>query len=335
MDWFEQITGFKELDYETTQSRLSVVDGRLCSTHTDRRPVVGAFEIPSLAELRQRTQGMSLVGGVTSVSAFSAEARQLHSDPRYHGAMFQVASQFNLLEMVGPTVTPEHGVTRYINDPTQGPACAIAAGAATIFRNYLVDVEGGIGQRETRQIDCLADLGKELAASLGRPLDALWAMRNGYALCSREGVAAIDAYLAGCSLERLDVLRGLLRIGIQTNTEITDAAAQMGQCVSQAFCSALPVAYSRLPGAPWERFATLVLEACYEATIRAAALNAQIGGCQEVLLTQVGGGAFGNETPWIHAAIKRSLPLARDLGLATQIICYGSVPKDVRELISS
>ena len=33
-------------------------------------------------------------------------------------------------------MTPEDGVTRYKDDPTQGPACAIAASAATMYRNY-------------------------------------------------------------------------------------------------------------------------------------------------------------------------------------------------------
>jgi len=32
----------------------------------------------------------------------------------------------------------KHGVTRYQHDHTQGPACAIACGAATIYRNYFV-----------------------------------------------------------------------------------------------------------------------------------------------------------------------------------------------------
>ncbi len=52
--------------------------------------------------------------------------------------MFQVASQFNLLEMISPNVTPDDGIGIYENDPTQGPACAIACGAGTIYRNYLV-----------------------------------------------------------------------------------------------------------------------------------------------------------------------------------------------------
>ena len=83
----------------------------------------------------------------------------MHRSPENAGALFQVASQFNLLEMVGPTVTPELGVTRYKDDPTQGPACAIAAGAATIYRNYFAPVDGSHGQTTKRQLDGLADLG--------------------------------------------------------------------------------------------------------------------------------------------------------------------------------
>ncbi|MCK5683507.1 hypothetical protein KAJ27_05280 [bacterium] len=55
--------------------------------------------------------------------------------------MFQVASQFNLLEMVSPGVTPEEGVGRYEHDHTQGPACAIACGVGTIYRNYFEAIQ--------------------------------------------------------------------------------------------------------------------------------------------------------------------------------------------------
>ena len=48
----------------------------------------------------------------------------------------EVASQFNCLEMVGPGTRPEDGVTIYAKDATQGPACALACPAATVFRNY-------------------------------------------------------------------------------------------------------------------------------------------------------------------------------------------------------
>lgn len=48
---------------------------------------------------------------------------RLHGSPEFEGAWFQVASQFNALEMPSPSVTPEQGVTAYVHDRTQGPAC--------------------------------------------------------------------------------------------------------------------------------------------------------------------------------------------------------------------
>ena len=86
----------------------------------------------------------------------------MHQAPEYAGALFQVASQFNALEMTGPNVTPEDGVTRYQHRPDlQGPACAIAAGAATIYRNYFAPVAGGVTARPAkRQLDGLAAVGE-------------------------------------------------------------------------------------------------------------------------------------------------------------------------------
>jgi hypothetical protein len=71
---------------------------------------------------------------------------RMHRMPENDGALFQVASQFNLLEMTAPSITSEQGVARYQLDRTQGPACAIAAGAATIYRNYFA-------QTPERQLD--------------------------------------------------------------------------------------------------------------------------------------------------------------------------------------
>ena len=101
-----------------------------------------------------------------------------------------MASQFNVLEMTGPNVSPEEGVTQYVRDRTQGPACAIAAGAATIYRNYFLPVAGESGQTSTRQIDGLAEVGEALSAALVRSVETLWQMRNGYALCHQTGLEA-------------------------------------------------------------------------------------------------------------------------------------------------
>ncbi|MEJ8816200.1 hypothetical protein WKW77_34485 [Variovorax ureilyticus] len=138
-------------------------------------------------------------------------------------------------------------MTIYQNDPTQGPACAMAAGAATIYRNYFAPTAGGLGQTCNRQLDGLADLGQALSVAMQRPLDELWTMRNGYALCSQDRLNLLTQHLKSRSDAELDALRGKLRIGVHSDVEVTDAPTTPGPIVSQAFCSALPVAYGELP----------------------------------------------------------------------------------------
>ena len=240
-----------------------------------------------------------------------------------------VASQFNLLEMTSPAVSPEDGVTRYAHDPTQGPACAIAAGAATIFRNYFVPTEAGLGQTRESQLDGLRDVGLELSAATGRPVDQLWQMRNGYALCSRDGMDDISRYLDAAGEERIDAIRGKLRIGLHWDVDVTDGTTRPRPRVSQAFCSALPISYSSLAFADGRAFATLVLEAAYEATLLAAVVNAQRGVSNRVLLTLLGGGAFGNDRQWILSAIRRALRLPIVKGLDVRIVSFGWPPDDL------
>jgi len=104
---------------------------------------IGELELVPLQVLRERVKSTGVPSGRLKVSVVIGDVRKMHQEPENAGALFQVASQFNLLEMDRPTVTPEDGVTRYQHDRTQGPACAIAAGAATIYRNYFAPVGGG------------------------------------------------------------------------------------------------------------------------------------------------------------------------------------------------
>lgn len=323
MDWFERLTGFKEGNPTETQSRLEVRDGRLNSKVNGQSYAVGQLELVSLAELRVRTSQVRSTGKL-EVTSIIGDVRRMHQSPEFAGALFQVASQFNLLEMINPEVKPEDGVARYQHDATQGPACAIAAGAATIYRNYFVPVDGGTGQCGGRQVDALADLGEGLSHRLGSPGAKLWNMKNGYALPSRDNLRAINAALAEASDSELDELRGLLRIGIHSNVEVTDAQQLPGPIVSQAFCSALPVSYTGIESATWQPFASLVLEAAYEATLLAGIINATRGRSRKVLLTQLGGGAFGNETRWIHSAMLRALKIVRNHDLEIYLVSYGS-----------
>jgi hypothetical protein len=157
-------------------------------------------------------------------------------------------------------------------------------------------------------------------------------MQNGYALCARTGLDGIAEHLSALSPDQLDVLRGQLRIGMHRDVEVTDTEGERRPLVSQVFCSALPVAYTRVPPSHWQAFASLVLEAAYEATMSAALLNAKRGASNVVLLTQLGGGAFGNHDDWIHAAMRRSLEKVREFDLDVKLVSDGAPSRAIAQI---
>lgn len=332
MDWFEKLSGFRESDYASTRAKFEVSGTQLRSLVTDASYGIGTFELCSLQSLREEARGAGPRRGRLKASIVTGDVRAMHRQPENAGSLFQVASQFNMLEMVGPSVTPEHGVTRYEGDRTQGPACAIAAGAATIYRNYFVPVGDVHGQTAKRQLDGLADIGAALGNGLGVPVERLWTMQNGYALARQPGLDLISRYLGTLGASRIDDLRGRLAIGLHRDVEATEAGSNPRPLISQAFCSALPVAYSGIATSHWERFALLVLEAAYEATMWAAILNAQRGVSNVVFLTFLGGGAFGNDDRWIFAAIRRALLTVAVYDLDVRLVCYSAPPDAVERL---
>lgn len=173
-DWFSDLFGFEERSPEQVRTHLEVDGTVLRSRENGASYRIGVLETPSLRELRMRASRAGAdqppvapaSTGPIRVRNVVGEAGALHADPRNEGALFQVASQFNLLEMLSPGVSPEDGVTRYADDGTQGPACAIAAGAATAYRNYFAIVDGKEGQDADRQIDCLRDMSFLICMSL-------------------------------------------------------------------------------------------------------------------------------------------------------------------------
>lgn len=325
--WFETLTGFREESTKQVRENMSVNGNLLKSRINGKEYACGLFDTLSLAELRDRVNQTEGNSGKLSAREVIADVQQLHIEKSNAGSLFQVASQFNLLEMVSPNVTPEQGVGGYEYDLTQGPACAIAAGAGTIYRNYFVDVNGNPGQTAKNQIDCLADIG----TALGNSNNRLWEMRNGYALASLEGLIEINNKIKSATESEIDELRKLLRIGIQWNTEVTLGNSK--HTVTQAYCSALPVAYSQQSSELWAGFAGIVLEASYEAAICTGILNSLKTGNNKVYLTLIGGGAFGNERAWIINAIKRSLNIYKHVGLDVFIVSHGYSNSHIQELI--
>lgn len=326
--------GFVEKNPKQVRSSLHLSeDGILTSNHSDVRIQCGDLQIPSLAELRSDSaNNVTLVpSGPLKVSEVVTDVQQLHKDPVNAGALFQVASQFNLLEMASPQAIPENGVGIYGYDRTQGPACAIACSGGTIYRNYYAPVRKNgrtmIGQTAKHQVDCLVDMG----VALGNSSKRLWKMKNGYVLATKEGLEHIHHQLFSCSDSERDEYLQLLRIGIQKDTQVT-----LGGCkhtVTQAYCSALPISYGQHPVEKWEAFARLILEASYEATFHAAILNAASTRNNKVFLTLVGGGVFGNKEEWILDAIEKCLNMFADYALDVNIVSYGRPNDAVLSLV--
>lgn len=317
MSWFENLTGCVGESPESVQKHLFIEGQRLHSRLNGKSWLCGELETPTLAQLRQRVRNIKRDLAPISVRNVVGNVQHLHLNRANENAVFQVASQFNLLEMTSPRVTPECGVGIYEHDFTQGPACAIAAGAGTSYRNYFVDINGRIGQTADNQIDCLSGIAKLLDNSKQR----LWKMVNGYALPSAEGLEEINRKLESMDEAALDAVRQALQIGLHWDTQVTLGDAS--HTVSQAYCSAMPVAYTPHTKELWAPLAKLVLEAAYEATICAAILNGDRNRNNRLFLTRLGGGAFGNNPDWITDAISRSLELYSDSGLDVAIVSYG------------
>lgn len=326
--WFEELLGFKEISPENVRKKIFLDGQSLVSEVNGKSYQFGTLEIPTLKDLKEQSP-LGICKGKISLNELVGNVQEIHCDPQNKNALFQAASQFNLLEMVSPHVSPERGVGIYERDYTQGPACAIACGAGTVYRNYFVPIKDQIGQTMTTQVDCLELIGKEL----GNKDFGLWEMTNGYALINQKGLLNINAQISGLTPESREELKEKLKIGIQWNTQVTISSTS--QVVSQVYCSALPVSYSHIDFYYYESFARLILEATYEATLHAALINLEQTDCNKVFLTLVGGGAFGNEMNWISDSIKKAVSKFLNTPLDVRIISHGSSNSDVVELIKN
>lgn len=325
--WFKKLMGFEEISAENVRNNI-VIDGfTLVSKVNKKSYTYGELTTPTLNYLRNQLN-INLFDKSISVSEIVSRVENLFCDSNNKNAVFQVASQFNLLEMVGPHIMPENGIDKYEYDLTQGPACAIACGAGTIYRNYFVKVNGKIGQTFYNQIDCLGLIGEKL----NNRDSELWKMSNGYALLTQEGLLKINAHIASLNKIEFEELKGNLKVGIQSNTEVT--LNENKQFVTQVFCSALPVAYSQIDFIYWESFARLILEATYESIFYVALINYKKTGSNKLFLTLVGGGAFGNECAWIIDSIEKVVEKFKNTPLDIKIVSFRKSNIDVQKLVN-
>jgi len=327
--WFEQLMGFAEETPEQVRQNIEFQGNTLTSRINGQTYHCGTLEVPSLTELRNQAEG--LLGkkkGRLQAREVIGNVQDFHKEPENAHALFQAASQFNLLEMASPHATPEEGVGIYEFDRTQGPACAIVCGAGTIVRNYFVELGDQIGQTASLQVDCLKGLGN----FFGNEESTLWHMQNGYAFATEAGLMNISKKIEGLSTQEYESAKGLLQLGIQWDTEVI--LSPQRHKVSQVYCSALPVGYSHIYPEKWEAFARLILEATYEATLFTTLINRAKTGSNKVFLTLVGGGVFANEEEWIIESIIRNLLRFKEEELDVQFVSYGGSNPVVQEILS-
>jgi hypothetical protein len=325
--WFEELTGFKEESAGNVRSNLRIEGDYFISTVDNKKFAFGALELLTLDQLKDRSKNIAYFKDRIQVSEIVADVQKLHAVPENAYALFQAASQFNLLEMAHPDIIPEQGIDRYENDRTQGPACAVACGAGTIYRNYFVPVNEQTGQTATNQVDCLDLIGTALENAKFN----LWEMKNGYALFNKNGLLSLNKKLANLRTLEREKLKRKLKTGIQWNTEVTKSTTR--HKVTQIYCAALPVAYSHIDASYWEPFARIILEATYESTLYAGLLNLEKNNCNLVYLTLVGGGAFGNEERWILESMQKAISKFKNTPLNVKIVSYGRTNNKLKNVL--
>ncbi|WP_146188217.1 hypothetical protein [Ascidiaceihabitans donghaensis] len=327
MTWMTRLTGLATESHAQVQKHLHMQADKLMCAPNGQHYGAGHLTMPRLSKVQQAPIRAT---GPLRVREVVADVQALHTDPANAGAVFQVASQFNMLEMVSPRVSPEQGVGIYEHDHTQGPACAIACGAGTIFRNYFVDVDGCgvLGQTESRQLNGLSGID----AALDNTRHGYWDMVNGYMIPKPGGLDRLNAVLTAMDDQKQHALLGALAVGHHANVEVTLGGA--GHSVTQIYCSALPVSYCADPDVAWSIFARLVLKGAYEATLRLAVQNAALTGNNLVFLTLLGGGAFGNRADWIVDAVLQGLACVADSGLDVRIVSYGGSSAVAQDILT-
>lgn len=302
-EWFKALTGFDELPYDRTRRRLRASrDRRTLTTLVGKLPL-GVFSTPNLSTL---IEAMPTPKGSTvpQVTPIREDVFKLHHYPDSNGATFQVASQFNCLEGLGPNASELHGVSRYVYDRTQGPACALACPADLIYRNYFkpdIDLTDGLSSK---------------LASYG--LITPWNMKNGYLLPLGNYTLQTSKWIAALPGDQRESLLTSMRVGLLTNAHVSVGP----NTVNQVYCSTLPLNYYRVIGEPgdYQGLAALFLEAAYLGTLAAAAVNMGAGGSGQVFLTYIGGGAFANPPDWIGEALSRALLRMRGQDLSVYLV---------------
>ncbi len=320
----KNLVGFEDhkLGYHKSKQNLHFHSGKtqISSLKNQKTFGIGNLEIISLKDLRGRISKIEPEPG--RINSFEptpsgTDVGKLLIDPRNSNSTFQVASQFNLLEMVHPSFNPEKGVGVYWRDNTQGPACCKRTIGASLFRNYYVKMsDGQLGQTENNQINCLDDF----MSYINSDDEIHWDYKNGYVLIDEINISSINEKLSEISNSEREHLKGLLKVGIHRDVQTNNNQDTLDHNVNLVLCSAFPLgSYNSISANKGSLLCQLILEATYEATIISAILN-RSEMSEKLYLTKVGGGVFRNKPEWIAHAMQMARDKYKKYGLEIHLV---------------
>jgi hypothetical protein len=225
---------------------------------------VGSFSTPTLQDLRTRglavlasaaadTGGAPQPGGVTLHHIAVSDALELHA--QNPDSVIMAASQFNYLEFPHALASPEQGIACYAYDMTQGPACALACAAGTVYRNYFAPVRrdgssssgssdntcssssssssgrsgGGGGDDAAAAIIQQGQTSAVQLNALGHLEDMLdnathkyWRVQNGYNTPGKDDMERLGRRLAEFSAEEIEgPVMGAVSVGLHERVGVT------------------------------------------------------------------------------------------------------------------
>jgi len=219
------------------------------------------------------------------------------------GALFQVASNFNVIESPSETVSPlmDNFTQSYYRDKTQGPSASISTGAAAIARVYcpFLDLSTDLNtwnQTKAKQVNLLEHLKEHFP------------LKNGYITFNGTEPKFPKLYTKEyyklllmsktCYHKDCQVITGYR--DHQGYEKVKDPAQLVDQCI----CGAINISQ----GSSGTYNATTLdiqtkclfaLELAYNGTYLEAIQNKK----RKIFLTMLGGGAFGNNKDWILSSI--------------------------------
>eukprot|EP00792_Barthelona_sp_PAP020_P005091 TRINITY_DN2490_c0_g4_i1.p1 TRINITY_DN2490_c0_g4~~TRINITY_DN2490_c0_g4_i1.p1 ORF type:complete len:385 (-),score=100.30 TRINITY_DN2490_c0_g4_i1:105-1259(-) len=333
--WFENCFGFEESSINPDERYLEVemeevnffegVELPILVNQIDckngNKYIVGHFETPNIFELREKSEEIiehlpnkghgivNIISGEIGIQPHLFSIIDSQAYPEHAGATFQVASNFNCLELVSNRSSVRSGISGYPYDRTQGPGASMGAYPATFYRSYLHHHKNFVGQM-SHEIELLEDFNVPV--------------QNGYILLPQN----YDMNSIKDS--------GTIRVGNHQFVEVVFEKRegfdyfkiQNPQLIHQVFTAALNFCDHFRNEEKARVVAKKCLRASYEGTIRSAIINSQLSramnlpGANKVFLTLIGGGVFQNPHSDIFEAIIECKDLIVRSGLEVNLVFY-------------